>query len=99
MAGAGGAAAKATGWDPGGAAPNGTQGWPGKAPKVCCGSPGTIGTPRCMGMSDRGRYVGGGRNPGRGAAGPGAGSGGTTGGVPSIEVRENWATSWFMMDA
>ena len=31
MAGAGGAAAKATGWDPGGAAPNGTQGWPGKA--------------------------------------------------------------------
>ena len=29
----------------------------------------------------------------------GAGSGGTTGGVPSIDVRENWATSWFMMDA
>ena len=100
MAGAGGAAAKATGWDPGGAAPNGTQGWPGKAPKVCCGSPGTIGTPRCMGMSDRGRYAdGGGGNTGRGAAGPGAGSGGTTGGVPSIDVRENWATSWFMMDA
>ena len=66
------------------------------APRVCCGSPGTIGTPRCMGMSDRGRYGG---NPGRGAAGPGAGSGGTTGGVPSIDVRENWATSWFMMDA
>ncbi len=99
MAGAGGAAAKATGWDPGGAAPNGTQGWPGKAPKVCCGSPGTIGTPRCMGMSDRGQDGGGGGNPGRGAAGPGAGSGGTTGGVPSIDVRENWATSWFMMDA
>ena len=74
-------------------APNGTHGWPGMVLGVCCDNPGTIG--KGMGMSDRGRYIGGGGNTGR----VGSGTTGGAGGAPSIDVRENWATSWFMMDA